>query len=136
MNHGHRCVIPMGGFYEWTANGSAKTPFYFHMADGNPLAVAGLWSEHPTLGLNATVITVEAAGFVTDYHQRMPAILSATHIEPWLSPATPPTAAQALLRPYPGNSLTVHEVSREVSPTRAASRVDDPRLIEPVESLL
>ena len=50
----HRCIIPMDGFYEWqagteggpvTAKGKpAKQPMFIHRVDGEPLAVAGLWS--------------------------------------------------------------------------------------------
>ncbi len=50
----HRCIIPMDGFYEWaagTADGPltkqgkpAKQPMFIQRLDGEPLAVAGLWS--------------------------------------------------------------------------------------------
>ncbi len=50
----HRCLIPMDGFYEWKAGEPggpltkagkpAKQPMFIHRLDGEPLAVAGLWS--------------------------------------------------------------------------------------------
>ncbi len=74
----HRCIIPMDGFYEWapgieggpvTKKGKlAKRPHYVHRVDGEPLAVAGLWSawrdksegpDAPWLH-SATVITTDA----------------------------------------------------------------------------
>ena len=49
-----RCIIPMDGFYEWKAGEPggpvtkagkpAKQPMFIHRLDGEPLAVAGLWS--------------------------------------------------------------------------------------------
>ena len=42
----HRCLIPMDGFYEWHAqpDRKPKQPYFVHRVDGEPLAVAGLWS--------------------------------------------------------------------------------------------
>src|SRR5215211_535980 len=40
-----RCLVPMEGFYEWARRGDSKRPFYFHMRDGEPFAVAGLWES-------------------------------------------------------------------------------------------
>ena len=50
----HRCIIPMDGFYEWAAGTPdgpltkqgkpAKQPMFIQRLDGEPLAVAGLWS--------------------------------------------------------------------------------------------
>ena len=50
----YRCIIPMDGFYEWApgteggpvtkAGKLAKRPHFIHRTDGEPLAVAGLWS--------------------------------------------------------------------------------------------
>ena len=49
-----RCIIPMDGFYEWQAAAAdapveakgkpIKQPMFIHRADGDMLAVAGLWS--------------------------------------------------------------------------------------------
>ncbi len=50
----NRCLIPMDGFYEWQAGQPggpvtkagkpAKQPMFISRLDGEPLAVAGLWS--------------------------------------------------------------------------------------------
>ena len=40
-----RCVIPASGFYEWTGKAGAKTPHYFSVPDGRPLAFAALWES-------------------------------------------------------------------------------------------
>jgi putative SOS response-associated peptidase YedK len=38
-----QCLVPLDGFFEWLRRGDTKQPFYFHMRDGEPFAVAGLW---------------------------------------------------------------------------------------------
>lgn len=40
-----RCLVPADGFYEWTRQGDRKRPFYFHMRDGEPFAIAALWER-------------------------------------------------------------------------------------------
>jgi len=50
-----RCIVPMDGFYEWKAGVEGgpvgakgkplKQPMFIHRADGDPLAVAGLWTR-------------------------------------------------------------------------------------------
>jgi putative SOS response-associated peptidase YedK len=39
-----RCLVPSDGFFEWSQRGDRKRPFYFYMSDGEPFAIAGLWS--------------------------------------------------------------------------------------------
>jgi putative SOS response-associated peptidase YedK len=40
---GRRCLVPVHGFYEWEKTPSGKQPYLVAMADGSPLALAGLW---------------------------------------------------------------------------------------------
>ncbi|MEM1423947.1 MAG: SOS response-associated peptidase, partial [Planctomycetota bacterium] len=47
-----RCVVPMGGFYEWKTEGRDKQPWFVSRADGGALLCAGLWEywEGPGVG--------------------------------------------------------------------------------------
>ncbi len=61
-----RCLLPADGYYEWKAGASKKNPkepFYFHPADGGPIALGGLWEvwhdAEDKLLLTCTIITVE-----------------------------------------------------------------------------
>ncbi|HQV95995.1 MAG TPA: SOS response-associated peptidase, partial [Anaerolineales bacterium] len=40
-----RCLVLADGFYEWKSQPGkkTKTPFYIHMKDRQPFAIAGLW---------------------------------------------------------------------------------------------
>ena len=90
----HRCIIPMDGFYEWQAGRPggpvtkagkpAKQPMFIHRLDGEPLAVAGLWSawrDPADRGADwlhtASVVTTSANGTMAPIHDRMPVILPA-----------------------------------------------------------
>ena len=88
-----RCIIPMDGFYEWKAGEPggpvtkagkpAKQPMFIHRLDGEPLAVAGLWSAWRDKAAgpdadwlhSATVVTTSANGTMAPIHDRMPVIL-------------------------------------------------------------
>jgi putative SOS response-associated peptidase YedK len=122
----HRCIIPMDGFYEWQAkpDQKAKQPHFIHRIDGEPLAVAGLWSawRDRAAGPDAdwlhscTVVTTSANGTMAPIHDRMPVILPASAWATWLDPANDDlTQVGGLLVPAPDELLTMHTVSTEVN---------------------
>jgi len=132
-----RCIIPMDGFYEWApglpdgpvtkAGKPMKRPMFIHRLDGEPLAVAGLWTawrdkeagpDAPWLH-SATVLTTSANGTMTPVHDRMPVILPASKWAEWLDPANTDVAELGrLLVPAPDSLLTMHQVSTEVNNVR------------------
>ncbi|HSL74768.1 MAG TPA: SOS response-associated peptidase [Ilumatobacteraceae bacterium] len=141
-----RCLVPMDGFYEWrpgapdgplNAKGvPLKQPLFIHRRDGEPLAVAALWSAwkdpddpegrylHST-----TLITTAANDTVRPVHDRMPAVLVADHWAQWLDPGNQDTAALAgLLDGGPVGLLAMHPVSTDVNNVRH-NRAD---LIDPI----
>jgi len=145
----HRCIIPMDGFYEWApgapdgpvtkAGKPIKRPQFIHRADGEPLAVAGLWSawrdksEGPGAPWlhTASVITTSANATMEPVHNRMPALLPKAMWHLWLDPNNQNIEMlQKLLVPAPDDVLTMHEVSTDVNNVRNKGE----RLIEPVSS--
>lgn len=143
----HRLLIPMDGFYEWQqgaeggpvtkAGKPVKQPMFIHRADGDLLAVAGLWAtwrdraagpDAPWLH-TCSVITTAANATMAPVHNRMPVILPASHWDEWLNPTNGDTAAlQRLLVPAANDVLTMHPVSTEVNNARNTGA----HLIEPV----
>jgi putative SOS response-associated peptidase YedK len=133
----HRCIIPMDGFYEWapgveggpiTKGGKpAKRPHFIHRVDGEPLAVAGLWSvwrdksdgpDAPWLH-SAAVITTGANEMMQPVHDRMPVILPKAMWDIWLDPSNQNIdMLSSLLVPAPEHLLTMHEVSTNVNNVR------------------
>lgn len=127
-----RCLIPADGFYEWQAVPGGKQPFYFHMADGAPFALAGLWerwkSPEGAPLESCTILTTEANDLLRPFHDRMPVIIAPEEYARWLDPALrDPEAVHDLLSPYDSDLMAAHPVSREVN--RVAN--DGPQLIAP-----
>jgi putative SOS response-associated peptidase YedK len=143
-----RCIIPMDGFYEWKAGQPggpltktgkpAKQPMYINRLDGEPLAVAGLWSawrdpagDPSTDWLHsATVVTTSANGTMRPIHDRMPVILPQSAWETWLDPQNQDLEVlSGLLLPAPDALLAVRPVGTEVNNVRNKG----PELIEPAD---
>jgi putative SOS response-associated peptidase YedK len=143
-----RVIIPMDGFYEWQqgseggpvtrAGKPAKQPMYIHRLDGEPLAVAGLWTawrdkeagpDAPWLH-SCTILTTTANATMEPIHNRMPVMLPPSAWQQWLDPANADVAAlQGLLIPAPDTLLTTHKVSTDVNNVRNKGA----ELITPIE---
>jgi putative SOS response-associated peptidase YedK len=124
-----RCLVPLDGFFEWVRRGDRKRPFYFHMRDGEPFAVAGLWEHWEGEGgplETCTLLTTEANELLAPYHDRMPVILRPDDYDVWLDPGVrSPEMLTPLLRPYPHSEMSTYAVSVLVnSPSN-----DDPRCV-------
>jgi putative SOS response-associated peptidase YedK len=127
-----RCLVPLDGFYEWARRGDRKRPFYFHMRDGEPFAIAGLWERWEGEGgplETCTLLTTEANELLAPYHDRMPVILGPEDYEVWIDPdVREREMLTRLLRPYPHVGMSAYAVSALVnSPSN-----DDPRCVETV----
>ena len=136
LKHG-RCIIPASGYYEWRTNpDKSKQPFYITLADGQPMALAGLyavWSgpEGEEVDTVAT-ITVPANPQLAVIHDRMPAILRGDAIDQWLDVrGIAAKDAYQLALPLEDGALKFHPVSTRVN----SARMDDPALIEPVNDV-
>lgn len=117
--HG-RCLIPAGGYYEWTGEKGAKQPHAI-LSAGNEetlwfAALASRWQDL----LTCTILTRAATDAVAAIHHRMPVILDADERDAWLSGAdTPNLGATARLRSHPVARFGLHD--------------DGPNLIEPCD---
>ncbi len=83
----HRCLIIANGFYEWDSSTKPKQPYYFHMKDDAPIAMAGIWdrwvSEDKSVE-SCCIITEPANKIVSNVHDRMPALIIPDDIDAWL----------------------------------------------------
>lgn len=133
----HRCIIPMDGFYEWTAGAEggpvtkagklAKQPHLIRRIDGEPLAVAGLWSawkdrsegQEAKWLHTAAVVTTSANATMEPIHNRMPVILPKALWNMWLDPSNQNIEVLSrLLVPAPEHLLITREVSPDVNNVR------------------
>jgi len=127
-----RCILPIDGFFEWTAvrGDKVRQPFAIAMKDGAPFGLAALWENwrDPASGAwlrTFCILTTRANALVRPIHHRMPVILAPADYECWLSDEPDP---RALLKPFPAEPMRLWPVSTRVKSVRN----DDPGLIEPV----
>jgi putative SOS response-associated peptidase YedK len=139
-----RCLVLADGFYEWVETDDGKQPYRVTRADGEPFAMAGLWSrwEPPTeqtgLGDFAgsgpggvdpvetfTIVTTEPNAVVAELHHRMAVILPPGREREWLTREA--ADAAELLRPYEGE-LDAYPVSTLVNDPAN----DTPEVAEPI----
>ncbi len=136
----HRLIVPMDGFYEWRAvpGQKAKQPYFIRRRDGEPLAVAGLWTtwRDRSLGDEAhwlhslTLITTAANATMTPVHDRMPVLLPSSRWQEWLDPDNRDIEHLGrLLVPAPDDLLELVPVSTAVNSVRNKG----PELIDRVE---
>jgi len=148
-----RCLIPADAFYEWQkvtgAGGKVvrRQPWCFRAADGDLLALAGLWEAwtpaagathegaragagwHDDWLLSCTVITTDANELVSPVHDRMPVILQRADWASWLSQEPlDPLELDTLLKPAPADFLQSYPVSSAVN----SGRADGPELMAPL----
>ncbi len=155
-----RCIVPADGFYEWprAPKGASREqrplPHYITRADGDLLAMAGLWErwspradEGVAAGVDAdsgtpasarhvlhsaTVLTTAANEFMAQMHERMPVLLGRSQWETWLDPANDDLdELTALCAPAAPGMLRSHPVSGAVGD----SRNNHAGLIEPAEAV-
>ncbi len=127
-----RCIIPADAFYEWKAGTKPKRPYAIRRADGQMLALAGLWESWKSPDgqwvRTCTIITTEANALVGQLHDRMPVILPPEDHGLWLGeePATS-EELKALLMPFPADLMEAYPVGFEVSKVSS----EGPGLLEP-----
>lgn len=82
--HG-RCLIPAGGYYEWTGERGAKQPYSLRSAGNEEnIMFAGLASRWNDL-LTCAIMTRPANSDVSHIHHRMPVILNSEERDCWLA---------------------------------------------------
>jgi putative SOS response-associated peptidase YedK len=130
----HRCIVPADAFYEWRRERDPATgrtirsePFAIRRTDGEPLAMAGLWSSwrNPETAARlhtCTIVTTDPNELVARLHDRMPVILDPTDWDAWLSDSTKPQELRPLLRPAPAGPLEAYAVSPAVNNVRNEGR--------------
>jgi putative SOS response-associated peptidase YedK len=130
-----RCLIPASGFYEWKRlDNRSKQPWNIFRADGQPMAIAGIWDHWETPDgdtlESCAMITTDANEFMSQIHDRMPVILGKEHWDFWLNPkesAIEPL--EKLLVPCPSEWLDGTPVSSSVNQVSH----DSPDCIQPVK---
>lgn len=122
-----RCIVPASGFYEWsTGEKGEKLPWYITRADGQPMALAGVWQRWQDMDTVA-IVSTEAGQGMAGLHHREPVILEAADWPLWLGEAG--HGAAVLMRATgPGVMAPPYRVATTVNSNRASGA----GLIEPI----
>lgn len=131
-----RCILPASGFFEWQRKDpqKPKQPYYFHSADGDPLAMAGLW-ENWQDGDGAAVfsccmLTTGPNSLMEPIHNRMPVFLEEKDFDCWLDPDLHnPEILKPLLKPCREDLLSCRPVSTLVN----SPKNDSPDILEEID---
>ncbi|EPX75797.1 SOS response-associated peptidase [Salipiger mucosus] len=125
-----RCIVPASGFYEWTKDEEGnRLPWYITPAEGEVLALAGIWQDWEREGTRyrtCAIVTTGANDEMARLHHRMPVILAPEDWGLWLGEEG--HGAARLMQAPPDGAVRFHRVGREVNSNRASG----PQLIEPV----
>lgn len=123
----HRCLIYIDGFYEHHHHKGKTYPFYIYRKDGEPMILAGLYSDwrNPETGENLTtftIVTTVGNSLMARIHNnpklkgpRMPLILPDALADSWLKPIGEPLdqkSLENLIQPYPVAELESYPVGR------------------------
>ena len=114
---GRRCLVPASGYFEWTGPKNDPQPHYFTRADGQPLALAGLWDRWRSKDKSETketftIVTTEPSEFAAQFHNRMPLVLEPDTWDLWIKGE--PDAAAALMKPANEDVLVSRPVNKAV----------------------
>ncbi len=129
-----RCLIPADGFYEWKKIGPKKQPYFIHLPDDKPFALAGLWERWADADgrplETCTILTTDANASLRPLHTRMPVIVEPADYAAWLDTATTePEQFRPLFASLTSEQLIATPVSTHVnSPAN-----DDPGCLAPAD---
>ena len=123
-----RCLVPADFFYEWMKTPAGKQPYAVWLADGTPMAFAGLWERwrNPVDGdavYSFTIITGPPNPLVAPIHDRMPVILRREAWRVWLGEERADIEELVdLLQPYPAELMRAYPVGQRVGASGTTTR--------------
>lgn len=128
-----RCVLPVGGFYEWMEFKKKKYPHYIYPAEGEMFSLGCLWDswvdkETGEVLDTFSIVTTEANPLMARIHnvkKRMPLILREEEEKRWVDPDLPKEMIQALMKPYDEKLMRAHTISKRIT-----SRKENPNVAE------
>lgn len=116
-----RCLILADGFYEWkkpAMKGGSSQPYFFHLEDKKPFALAGIWeiwnSPDGSELWSTAIITCDANEIVKPIHDRMPVILDKSNMFDWLENRQQAELI-SMMKPYSPEKMKTHMVGKAVN---------------------
>lgn len=80
-----RCLVPFSAWYEWRDEGGRrKQKYMFDTPDNTPLLMAGIYFDNNEHGMQLVTLTSSPNRQCSDYHHRMPTLITVEHALEWL----------------------------------------------------
>ncbi len=92
-----RAILPADGFWEWS-RGEDKTKYLFTLSERRTMYLCGLYKQIEGV-YRFVILTRPANGSMIEIHDRMPVIVSAEDVRPYLTDAA--AAAELINAPAP-----------------------------------
>jgi putative SOS response-associated peptidase YedK len=119
-----RAIVPAAEYYQKRTIGEPGQRYAISRRDGQPMAIAGLWEAFRRtdgeIERTYCIITIPAAGAITEIHDRMPLVLDEADWAVWLGEVSGDPAA--LLRPPAVDVLVLRPIRGGRSPAASAQR--------------
>jgi putative SOS response-associated peptidase YedK len=130
-----RCLVLADAYYEWRR--TDRQPFAVALGNRGPMTFAGVWDswrapDGATIKSFA-IITTAANSLLAAIHDRMPVVLASDDWPAWLGESAASNHdLKAMLRPYPGERMTMWPVDRRVGNVKN----DSADLLDPIGEAL
>ncbi|MCX6665945.1 MAG: SOS response-associated peptidase [Euryarchaeota archaeon] len=117
------CLVLADGFFEWHEHLGLKYPYYIHLKNHEPFAIAGLWDtwinpETKETIDTYTIITTEANSLMQIIHnskKRMPVILPDGVERRWIGKDLNEEDAKQILTPLDSGKLQAYTISKLIT---------------------
>lgn len=131
------CLVLADGFFEWRWIGGQSFPYYIHLTNHKPFAIAGLWESWKNPDNNEylctyTIITCDANPLMAKIHnkkQRMPVILKENDWKKWLEKDIDKEDPLSILKPYDETDMKAYTISKLI--TAKDKNPNVPEVLEP-----
>ena len=128
-----RCLVPVHGFFEWHELAGKKYPFYIHLRNNQPFALAGIydvWINKETGEMinSFSIVTTSANPLMEKIHnskKRMPVILPRESEKKWLDISKTPSETGDLCIPFDQQLLDAHPVAKIVPSKSELNQSED-----------
>ena len=135
----NHCLVIADGFFEWRWFKGVNYPYYIHLKNHEPFAMAGLWDTwtNKSTGeeiFSYTIITTDANPLMAMIHnkkKRMPVILDSSEYKQWLRPNITKDETMNLLDAFDQNKMEAYTISKLI--TAKGQNPNVPEVINPFQ---
>ncbi|WP_299130650.1 SOS response-associated peptidase family protein [uncultured Winogradskyella sp.] len=111
-----RCLIIVTGFFTYYLYRGTLYPYYVHLKNDSPFALAGVYNELKDGFLTCALVLSEANSFISkihNYDHKMPFILNAEHQNRWLDKDLDSTKIYQLFEEKADLDFRAHPIAKE-----------------------